>query len=263
LVIIKGEELGRRIDLDDEIVEIGRSEECSITIDSELVSRRHAVVQRVAGNYIVADLQSTNGTYVNSERVTTRGLNDGDKISIGKTVLKYMESNLELHYHEQLFTMVSVDPLTGAYNKRFFEEALAKEAAKSSQARSELCLVLFDVDHFKRINDGYGHPAGDEVLRSVAAAVKQSLAGIGLARVGGEEFAFMLPGASLAAGRLRAEAVRRLVETTPFRFGETVIPVTISLGVAEQKADEDAAKLYQRADAQLYEAKRSGRNRVC
>jgi diguanylate cyclase (GGDEF)-like protein len=264
LVIIKGDDLGRRIDLGTAAVEIGRSDQCAITIDSELVSRRHAVVHRVAGKFMVADLESTNGTYVNGDRVTVRALSDGDKISVGKTVLKYMESNLELHYHEQLFNMVSVDPLTGAFNKRYFTDQLNKDYSRCTQSKLPLSLVLLDIDYFKRINDTYGHPAGDEVLREITSAVKDLLEDEeALARVGGEEFAIILPGSSLLAARQRAELARNLIQTTTITFEGVRIAVTVSLGVAERAENEEPSELYRRADAQLYEAKRSGRNRVC
>jgi diguanylate cyclase (GGDEF)-like protein len=196
--------------------------------------------------------------------VTVRALSDGDKISVGKTVLKYMESNLELHYHEQLFNMVSADPLTGAYNKRYFDDALHKELTRCTQANQPLSLVLFDIDYFKRINDTYGHPAGDEVLRMVAATVKDLLEDDeALARVGGEEFAIILPGSALLGARQRAELARNLIQTTSISVEGIRIAVTVSLGVAERAQNEDQTELYRRADTQLYEAKRSGRNRVC
>lgn len=260
-MVIKGAQLGRRIDLGENAVEIGRSEECAISIDSELVSRRHAIVQRIAERYTIADLKSTNGTFVNGERVSAHALQDGDKISVGKTVLKYTESNVELQYHEQLHQMVRIDPLTGAYNKRYFDESLAHALSR----HPTFSLVLLDVDHFKKINDTHGHAAGDHVLKRVCEAVRQALrGGESLARIGGEEFAFLVPGASRDAARERAEEARQLVESGEFAFADKPIAVTVSLGVAEHSdPNESAAELYHRADSLLYEAKRSGRNRVC
>jgi diguanylate cyclase (GGDEF)-like protein len=265
LVIIQGDEIGRRVDLSGAVVEIGRSPEATITIDSELVSRRHATVMRIAGKFIVSDLKSTNGTFVNGEKVGTHALQDGDKIRIGKTVIKYMESNLELQYHEQLYNLAAVDSLTGIFNKRHFDETLKKEVLRCAQSNTPLSLVVLDIDFFKRINDTHGHPAGDEVLRTLSATLKSKLTPDDcLARVGGEEFALLFPGYRCADASRRAEDLRCLVEASACDYEGTAIPVTVSMGVAEfAGAAETPLQLYQRADAQLYEAKRTGRNRVC
>src|SRR5882724_913684 len=107
LVIIAGGEMGRRIDLTNEEVSIGRSEQCTVCVNSDLVSRRHAVVNRILGRYIVVDLKSTNGTFVNDQRIERSELKDGDLLRTGKTVLKYLENNLELEYMQHILNLAT------------------------------------------------------------------------------------------------------------------------------------------------------------
>jgi two-component system cell cycle response regulator len=264
LVVIAGAELGRRIDLDAGDVEIGREEGLTLHIDSELVSRRHASVQRIGGQLVVADAGSTNGTFVNEQKIRAHRLVDGDQIRVGKVVLKYTECAIEAQYHEQILHMASVDGMTGAFNKRYFEEALARLVSAHHASTAALSLVVFDIDHFKKINDTWGHAAGDAVLKQVAAVVRSQIRERDtFCRVGGEEFALLLEGTLLAAATLAAEFVRGAIEMADFVFEGHRIPVTMSLGVAEYQAGEDGPSLFKRADARLYDAKHGGRNRVC
>lgn len=263
LVVIAGEQLGRRIDLGADPVIVGRSEECAICIPSEQVSRRHAVVQPLLNRYHVVDLDSTNGTFVNEARVQRATLQDGDRIRIGKTVFKYTESHVELQYIQHIHSLADGDPLTGAYNKRYFDDTFATEVRRAHQVQAPLGLVLFDIDHFKKINDTYGHPAGDAVLKGVVATVKAELRQTDvLCRVGGEEFALILPNTPEPLAHQVAEFIRGAVEGTTYEFDGTRIPVTLSLGATELRPGESPEQLYRRADEKLYEAKRSGRNRV-
>jgi diguanylate cyclase (GGDEF)-like protein len=262
LVVIAGPGLGQQYDLSDAVVDIGRQEECVISVPSSKVSRRHASVQRVLGRYTVADLGSTNGTFLNGERLeTSRELTDGDKIKVGELVLKYMESKLELQYHQQILSMATTDALTGVHNKRAFDESFTHSVLKASVEAAPLCLLLFDVDHFKRINDTHGHAAGDLVLQGLGTLSQTVSAAEKVYRVGGEEFAVLI-GKHRTQALALAEALRAAVAAEDFIFEATKIPVTISAGVAEAAAGENAQALYQRADAKLYAAKHGGRNRV-
>ena len=265
LVIIKGPDLGRQIDLDDQALEIGRGEEAGLQLDVDLVSRRHACVQRFGNKYLIADLGSTNGTFVNNEKITTHELVEADQIRVGKVVLKYMESEIEAKYHEQIFNMASVDALTGCFNKRYFDDVFGKEINRAGQTNTDLCLVVFDIDHFKKINDTYGHPAGDAVLKTLCDVVKGLVRETDVfCRVGGEEFTILLPNTNLKTAQGAAELVRGAIEMTDFTFEDNTIPVTVSLGVAEYASpSEGASELYKRTDSNLYTAKRSGRNQVC
>lgn len=263
LVIISGAEMGRCIDLTHEEVSIGRSEQCTVCVNSDLVSRRHAVVNRVLGHYIVVDLKSTNGTFVNDVRIERAELKDGDLLRTGKTVLKYLENNLELEYMQHILSLASVDSLTGVYNKRHFDEVFGKEVARAEQNHTPCSLIVLDIDHFKKINDTHGHPAGDAVLKHVSSLVKSQIRpGDMLARVGGEEFAIVLPQTPYMLGTQAAELIRGAVEKSICDVAGTKIPATLSLGVAELQAGEIPEKFYQRADERLYAAKHGGRNRV-
>src|SRR5258708_224641 len=150
LVIMTGAEMGRRIDLTHEEVSIGPRDECTVCVNSDLVSRRHAVVNRVLGHFIVVDLRSTNGTFVNDARIERAELKDGDLLRTGKTVLKYLENSLELEYMQHILSLASVDSLTGLHNKRHFDEVFRKEVIRAEQPTTPLALLLIDIDHFQR-----------------------------------------------------------------------------------------------------------------
>jgi two-component system, cell cycle response regulator len=263
LVIISGDDIGRRYELGTQEVSIGRADTCTICVNTDQVSRKHATVQCILGKYYLVDMRSTNGTFVNEQKVERAKLLDGDQIRVGKTVLKYTESHIEQRYFEHAFNLASMDALTGAFNKRYFDESFGKEVQRSQQAGTPLCIVLFDIDHFKKINDTYGHPAGDAVLKNVSGAVAAQLRdGDALFRVGGEEFALVLSATPRDLAIQAAEAVRALIESLVTDFMGTRITATLSLGVAELTSGEQPAALYQRVDEKLYAAKRGGRNRV-
>jgi diguanylate cyclase (GGDEF)-like protein len=265
LVIIYGEDLGRRIALGETVIEAGRSTACGIPVDQESVSRHHARIWWTGSSYKVKDLGSTNGTYVNDALITEVDLNDGDQVKIGRTILKFMYGgNIEASYHEEIYRMMTFDGLTQIYNKRYFNETLEREISRSRRYTRELGLVLFDIDHFKQKNDTFGHLAGDAILKDLSGVVRAKLRREDVfARVGGEEFGILTPEVGMKGAREVAEKVRVVVEQTAFRFEKHVMPTTISLGVAVLQKDEDSADaLYKRSDAALYRAKQGGRNRV-
>lgn len=263
LVIISGEDMGRRHELGVSEVSIGRADNCTICVNTDQVSRKHCTIQHILGRYFIVDNRSTNGTFVNEQKIERAKLMDGDQIRVGKTVLKYTESHVEQRYFEHVFNLASVDALTGAFNKRYFDETYTKEVSRAVQQDQPLSLILFDIDFFKKVNDTYGHPAGDAVLKNVAGAVASQLRdGDALYRVGGEEFALVLAATPLDLAQQAAEATRLLIEALVTEFMGTRIPATLSLGVAQLMPGEAPAALYQRADEKLYAAKRGGRNQV-
>lgn len=157
------------------------------------------------------------------------------------------------------------DELTGLRNRRFFNDALADEVARSQRDGSTLSLALLDIDHFKAFNDRFGHMAGDAVLRSVGAAVRQAVRRSDVAcRIGGEEIALLLPHARNEAVTGHLDSLRRRLERLELSFeGRRLPPVTVSIGLAHAQGPAiDAAALMQEADAALYEAKGQGRNRL-
>jgi diguanylate cyclase (GGDEF)-like protein len=161
--------------------------------------------------------------------------------------------------------MMIRDGLTGVPNKRYFEEALARELARAQRHGRPLSLAVLDIDHFKRINDTYGHLAGDAVLRELAARVRGAIrADEVFARFGGEEFVLLMPEATPEQAAHFAERIRRLAADEPFDVGGKGIPVTVSIGLAHTSGERGVTpeELVGRADRKLYEAKAGGRNRV-
>jgi two-component system, cell cycle response regulator len=262
LVVLQGPDIGRQIELGDETVQIGRGEDATVRVESDLISRKHACIQRLGNAYMIQDQGSTNGTFVNGQKVGTRRLSEGDLIKLDKVVLRYTESDAE---DEQIREQAIVDALTGAYNKRYFDENYGRLVAQCTESGRAFSLIVFDIDHFKKINDTYGHLAGDGVLSGIGDAVRAELLdGEILCRVGGEEFAIIASGRPLTEMRKLAEQVRAAVERAVFSAEGDRIPVTISLGVsALEQAPGEAQALYRLADERLYQAKRGGRNRVC
>lgn len=264
--MIVGEEIGKRIPLTGSDVSIGRSSSCVLQLDIDNVSRSHAAVVMTPLGHVIKDLGSTNGTFVNDRRITEHRLRDGDQIRIGRAMLKFLTSgNVEAQYHEEIYRLMTIDGLTQVHNKRFFGETLEKEFARSVRYKHPFALVVFDIDHFKKVNDTYGHLAGDEVLRRVGHLVQGKVrTNDTVARIGGEEFAVLLPEVPIEGGVILAEKLRKLIEEEVFSHEGTTIPVTISLGVAAwREGIENAEDLLKAADEKLYEAKRSGRNRSC
>jgi diguanylate cyclase (GGDEF)-like protein len=266
VVVLSGSRLGHRTVLGDRPVEIGRGSSCELILDADSVSRRHARIERFGGGHKIVDLGSTNGTYLNGIRIHEQILRDGDRLQIGKALLKYIAGgNIEGAYHEEIQRLTRFDPLTGVFNKRHFEESLKLAIFGCRSEPRPISLVVYDLDHFKRINDTHGHMAGDAVLCEAAAAVREVLAPEHvLGRVGGEEFAVLCSGLVLAEAAELAERIRQAIGGHRYVFEGKELPVTVSLGVAERalRSDETAESLFERADERLYEAKGAGRNCV-
>jgi two-component system cell cycle response regulator len=266
LVVIYGSELGKKYNLNIPSLVIGRSSKCDIQIDQESISRNHTKIVNTGKSILIRDLGSTNGTYVNDEPIDEYVMRDGDLIKIGRTIFKFLTGgNIENAYHEEIYRLTTIDGLTQIFNKRYFLETIEREIARSHRYRRELSLVMFDIDHFKKINDSFGHLAGDYVLKHLAQTVKTRIRREDcFARYGGEEFSIVLPEIDGLNSKPFAEKIRQLVENTDFRFENTSMPITISMGVATLDGDStDPAALIKQADDRLYEAKSSGRNCVC
>jgi diguanylate cyclase (GGDEF)-like protein len=265
VIVIYGVDLGKRVPIGSAQFSIGRSAQSDLSIDQESVSRNHARITFDGSDYWIQDLGSTNGTYVNDQPVLQRRLLDGDQVRIGRSILKFMTgANLEVQYHEEIYRLMTIDGLTQIFNRRYFDEALEREFNRSRRYQRQLCLIIFDIDFFKRVNDTYGHLAGDHLLRHTASLVKPRLRREDtFARTGGEEFAVLLPEIPLDGARTTAEKIRRIVETAQLQYEQHAISCTISLGVAEVTGSETAADdLYRAADERLYQAKQGGRNQV-
>ena len=278
LVVLNGLDLAKGYLLREATTLIGRSSKVDIQIDEDAVSRRHAAVERRADRFVMRDLDSTNGTYVNEHAVREHTLVDGDQIKIGRTILKFLSgSNIEASYHEEVYRLTTTDGLTEVYNQRYFLKEMARELGRAMRYGRDLSLVLCDIDCFKAINDIYGHVAGDYVLKHLAQHIQRHLRGDDLfARYGGEEFVALLPSVEKGQAAVMAEALRKLVECEPFEFDDVAIPVTLSMGVADlgeycrttapRGADNDpdvnCFALIKLADERLYRAKATGRNTI-
>ncbi len=268
LVVLYGKNLGKRYFLEKHEQIVGRSDSANIQVDQESVSRQHVKIVTTEGKARLFDLGSTNGTFVNDQRTREAELRDGDLIRVGQTIFKYLSgSNIESKYHEEIYRLTTIDGLTQAYNKRYFLETMTRELNRAGRYDRVLSLAMFDIDHFKKINDTYGHLAGDHVLRELASIVHQSIRREDIfARYGGEEFALILPEVDKKGAAQVCEKLRERVQDYPFDFNGQRILVTISLGVrcsSQQERPEGVDDFIADADAKLYEAKQGGRNRVC
>ena len=263
LVVLSGPELGRSFELSNEPVELGRDPSCGLMLTSDGVSRKHARVQMIFALYFVSDLGSTNGTFVNDQPANMAQLKDGDQIRMGDAVVKFVANHLELQYSQEVRGRATTDSLTSAANQLQFKTDVEQLLQQAHTSGEPMCLALLDLDHFKHVNDNFGHAAGDAVLASVAAAISAALPlGAGLYRVGGEEFAILLPRKLRSDALATAERIRAAVAVEPIHHGNTRIPVTISIGVAQLGDGETPTQLYERADRLLYKSKLGGRNRV-
>jgi two-component system cell cycle response regulator len=263
LVVVYGDDLGKKHELDRSSLIVGRSSGADIRVDQETVSRAHAELVGDGAGVRIRDLGSMNGTWVNEVRVEEAELGDHDLIKIGATIFKFLSgNNVERAYYEEIYRVMTVDGLTGAYNKRYLMETLDREAARSRRYGRDLSLVMFDIDRFKGINDTHGHLGGDVVLSAVCQAIMAEIREEDvLARYGGEEFAVLLPETDLEQALVLAEKLRAIVAAAELVVDDERVPVTISLGVACLAPElESVEDLLRRADERLYEAKRAGRN---
>ena len=279
LVFLRGELLAVPIPLEREHVTLGRALEADIRINDSRASRLHARItsghDETTGepSYCLIDLGSTNGTILNGQRVERAFLQDGDKFEIGDQLIRFeMLDEIDREFQQQIHRLLVHDELTGLLTSKSFFSELRREAARAEAEKMPFCVLMMDLDHFKVVNDTYGHLAGSETLEEVGAVIKKSLrAGDVGARFGGEEFAAFLLDADYAQGMIAAERVRSAIEKHAFpaarRGNAEVFPthkITISIGVAAYPEDgRDPIQLVEMADSALYRAKRNGRNQVC
>ncbi|MGZ3473575.1 MAG: diguanylate cyclase, partial [Polyangiales bacterium] len=242
-------------------------------LDSDGVSRKHARIVKQGEDFIVEDLGSTNGTWIEDESVKFRKLSDGDRVQVGTEVIVRFTclDDMEAQLQQQLYESAVRDPLTRAYNRKHFVERLRSEIGHALRHRGNLSLILLDIDHFKHVNDTWGHPAGDAVLRAISAAIQKAIRVEDVfARIGGEEFALVARGIDAQNGVLFAERLRRGIERLVIPWQNTTLPITSSFGVAtltemysgEAPKSLDGDILVARADQRLYQSKTGGRNRV-
>jgi len=267
LIVLAGSSVGEMYKITAESTVIGRGQQADIQVIDEGISRRHAEIMHVGGEIVIRDLGSTNGTYCNGDRISEHHLTDGDKIQVGSTtILKFtFHDSLDESFQRQMYESALRDGLTKIFNKKYFLDRLESEFAYAVRHRTPLSLVMFDIDHFKRINDTHGHLAGDYALSTLAKVVSDTIRQEDVfARYGGEEFAVICRGIDLTGAVAFGERIRRCVDAQAFIYNGVDIKVTVSVGVAAvpEVGMKEPQELIGAADDALYQAKRQGRNRV-
>lgn len=267
LVRMDSIEAGRIHTLDAAELRIGRMTGNEVVVDDSGISRSHARLYRSGNTYVIEDLGSSNGTYVNGVRVTVSEVAEGSVLGIGPRA-RFRFSVIDRHQERmlrQLYEASVRDPLTGIFNRAYFEDRLGTELAYSKRHGTVVSLLFIDIDFFKKVNDTYGHPAGDAVLKSFTATTFASLRTEDLlARYGGEEFAVLLRGINIQNARHVAERLRQSTSEMAVELDGQVIRVTISVGAASTACTgvTDRESLLAAADRRLYIAKNGGRNTV-
>jgi two-component system, cell cycle response regulator len=233
LVVIYGQAIGQKFTLKPGEILIGRSSQAAIQIDHESVSRRHAKVTFADAGVTMQDLGSTNGTYVNDEPITERPLSNGDLIKVGRTILKYLSTdNIEVAYHEEIYRLTTIDGLTRCFNARYVREQLVREVSRATRYNRPLSLVMFDVDEFAKMNEEFGHLAGDAVLAQLGKRLGRRIRREDVfARTGGGEFAIVAPEIDKGGALNLSNRMLRIVGDTAFGFDDVQIPVTVSVGI--------------------------------
>lgn len=267
LVRMDSIEAGRLYVLDGPELRVGRLPDNGVAIDDAGISRVHARLYREGDAYRIEDLGSSNGTYINGVRVTSAEVLEGALVQVGPKA-RFRFSVIDRHQERilrQLYEASVRDPLTGLFNRAYFVERLGAELAYSKRHGTEVSLLVLDIDHFKKINDTFGHLVGDWVLKCFTTTIYGSLRTEDLfARYGGEEFVAVLRGISLPGAARAAERLRKAVAAMVVEHEGVRIPVTVSIGCASVKCpgEVSAEALIGAADRRLYEAKKNGRNTV-
>ncbi len=257
---------GSLIPLNFRRITMGREQTCTIEINDDFMSRTHAILELTDSGYMLTDNHSRNGTFVNDQRITSHLLRPGDQIRVGNHIFKFLSADhVEALYHEAVYEMMTVDALTGIYNRRYFEDAFRREVLRSQRHGRSLALLTFDIDLFKSINDEHGHLVGDEILKALCTRVRTRIRGDEIvARVGGEEFAIVLVETTKDNARKIAQTLCDLIAASPLLPHYPDLRVTISIGGTFTHGLEPISEqdMIARADQQMYLAKAAGRNCV-
>lgn len=267
LVHVQGTEMGRVRSLAKPVTLIGRSTDADLWLGDDGVSRQHAKLIKEGSSFVLEDLDSANGSFVQGERITRATLKDGDQIQLGPSAIFRYSITDDDHKAllEQLYSTSVTDALTGARNREFLDTLLVTEMSYAKRHGHDLSFVIFDLDHFKLVNDTYGHQAGDAVLIKVAEAVLGQLrAEDSLCRYGGEEFCVVLRNIDLNGATTMGERIRLVIESLNIQHEKFTLKVTCSVGCASSRelSEADPAALIALADKRLYIAKDGGRNCV-
>lgn len=267
IIVLAGSNVGEMFDVDADELIIGRAKGNDLHVVDDGASRAHARIIRQGDDLYIEDMNSRNGTYLNGKRIQRRALRDGDKIQIGRTtILKFAyHDQLDDTFQQHMYDSALRDSLTQAFNKRYFVDRLHSEFQFAHRHKVPLSLILIDLDEFKQINDTYGHMAGDHVLTEFADAIHNGMRNEDvLCRYGGDEFAIICRAIPLQGTITFASRLLDVVRQLEVRYGDHVIPITTSVGVAgiPDAAVDSADDLLACADRALYWAKERGRDRL-
>ncbi len=270
-IILSGLDVGRVFKIDDSMTLIGRHLKCNLILRDDCISRRHAKVKIEEQNKLhIEDLGSTNGIFFKGNKITSALLENGEKVLLGRrTLLKFaFLDELELICFQQMHKSSTRDALTGILNRSYFSHKISVDLAYTKRHKIPLNILMMDIDHFKQINDTYGHQTGDRVLMSVTSLTTNILRADDLfARYGGEEFIIMTKGTNIEGAHALGERIRQKIEKTIMESIDEPagkFHVTISIGVAAVPpgVQVNHKAIIAAADKNLYEAKESGRNKV-
>lgn len=271
LVVLMGPSayVGKQFALVNNDYMLGRSHDCSIPIDDKSVSRNHARVQIAGSEVTISDMGSANKTVVNGSTLQPGvpfKLRNNDQIKAGNVILKFLEKgNIEALTNRELNEKATRDALTGAYTKGSLLERGPEVVKRAETLNEELSVIVMDIDFFKKINDQFGHTAGDYVLKELGRLVGTKLTRSEdfFARYGGEEFVIILINTPLRSGTEVGERIRTMIQGTNFLYDGRPIPVTISMGLSTRLPGENSWEvLFKRADDALYQSKQNGRNKL-
>lgn len=274
IVQYSGAQLGKRFPLDSDTMIIGRSPQTDICIDEPSVSRRHSKMTLQGEVVSIEDLGSSNGTYVNDKKLEgSVKLKDQDMIRLGTILFKFFANeNIDGIIHDKIYRMATIDKGTETFNKKYLQETLKSEFKHSLSYGMDLSIIYFDLDHFKKVNDSYGHAAGDFILKEGSSVVKSALRKNDIfCRFGGEEFVIILPNTKSDKAVELAERIRIAMENYVFDIeldedgAKRIVQhrQTISLGVSQlEPSMQSENELLESADKKLYHSKQNGRNQV-
>lgn len=271
LLVISGPNIGRSFTLEKEEFTIGRAEQSDLTVEDDLVSRHHCKIVVQKEGTMLVDLASTNGTLVNGRRADRVMLKEGDQIQVGgSTILKYhLQEEVQRRFLAELYDAATKDFLTGVYNKKYFMDRIQSEFSYVQRTEGNFSVIVADLDFFKKVNDTYGHLAGDLTLKRVAQHLLNNTRKHDMvARFGGEEFVIFMRECDNQQAKTLAEHLRKGVENLAIDFNQKTFKVTTSMGIATfgpltREQFKTVESLIDFADSNLYKAKTSGRNQVC
>lgn len=271
LVLLVGpsNQVGRQWPIESSDFVIGRAAGSNIHVDDRSLSKAHAKLALKAGEVSITDLESTNKTVVNGRIITALEpmiLKNNDQIKMGNVIFKFLErGNIETVSVAQTFDRGQIDALTGIYNRGALNAMGTEAFNKSRMLGAVFSVLIFDIDYFKKVNDTYGHAAGDYVLKEMSRVIREGLIRGNdiFGRYGGEEFCLLFLGSETNKVLDIGERLRKTIEEHKFRFEDKDLPITISVGISTI-VDGDAGwnDIFVRADKALYASKEGGRNRV-